>query len=194
MHPVVVPAGRMRGTPQPFVKMDELLLRPWQATDAAGIIDAYGDPAIQHWHGRSMTHDEALSWVTSWSEQWNAETGVSWAVVENDTLLGRMGFNHIDLRAGLGEAAYWVLPAARGRGVAPRALRAATDWMFREVGLHRIELLHSIRNEASCRVAVNAGYQLEGVKREHWLLADGWHDVHLHARVNVPGDGCDGRP
>ncbi len=123
MHPVVVPAGRLRGTPQPFVKMDELLLRPWQATDAAGIIDAYSDPAIQHWHGRSMTHDEALSWVTSWSEQWNAETGVSWAVVENDTLLGRMGFNHIDLRAGLGEAAYWVLPAAGTRRRSARAAR-----------------------------------------------------------------------
>jgi hypothetical protein len=37
---------------------------------------------------------------------------------------------------------------------------------------------------ASCRVAQKAGYLLEGTKREHWLFADGWHDVHLHARVS----------
>jgi ribosomal-protein-alanine N-acetyltransferase len=178
-----VPAGRLRDQEQPCLKVDELVLRPWQSTDAAGVVEAYSDSAIQKWHVRSMTEDEALGWVRSWSERWAAETGASWAIVENDTLLGRTGFNALDLTAGLGEAAYWVLPAARGREVAPRALRAATDWMFVEVGLHRIELLHSTANEASCRVARKAGYLLEGTKREHWLFADGWHDVHQHARV-----------
>ncbi len=27
----------------------------------------YADPTIQHWHGRSMTHDEAGDWITAWS-------------------------------------------------------------------------------------------------------------------------------
>ena len=179
----VVPAGRLCGQAQPCLRVDELVLRPWRSTDAAGVVEAYRDPAIQRWHVRSMTEDEALGWVRSWSERWAAETGASWAIVENDVLVGRTGFNALDLSAGLGEAAYWVLPAARGRGVAPRTLRAATAWMFAEVGLHRIELLHSAGNEASCRVAHKAGYLLEGTKREHWLFADGWHDVHLHARV-----------
>jgi RimJ/RimL family protein N-acetyltransferase len=101
-----------------------------------GVVEAYSDPAIQKWHVRSMTEDEALGWVTSWAERWAAETGASWAILENDTLVGRTGFNALDLTAGLGEAAYWVLPAARGREVAPRALRATTAWMFAEVGLH----------------------------------------------------------
>jgi ribosomal-protein-alanine N-acetyltransferase len=179
----VVPAGRLCGLVQPCLAVDELVLRPWRSTDVACVVDAYSDPAIQKWHARSMTEDEALSWVRSWSERWAGETGASWAIVENDIVLGRMGFNSLDLPAGLAEAAYWVLPRARGRQVAPRALLAATAWMFAEVGLHRIELLHSTRNEASCRVAHKAGYRLEGTKREHWLLSDGWHDVHLHARV-----------
>ncbi len=193
MHPVAVPAGRLRDLAQPSLTVDELLLRPWLTTDVAGIVDAYSDPAIQRWHTRTMTEDEALKWVTSWSEQWQAETGASWAIVQHGILLGRMGFNRIDLAGGLGEAAYWVLPAGRGRDLAPRALRAATAWLVGEVGLHRIELLHSTRNEASCRVALKAGYLLEGTKRQHWLFADGWHDVHLHARVNDDRDGAGGR-
>jgi RimJ/RimL family protein N-acetyltransferase len=188
----VVPAGGLCGHVQPCLTVDELVLRPWQSTDALGVVAAYSDPAIQKWHVRSMTADEALGWVRSWSGRWAAETGASWAIVENDTLLGRTGFNALDLTAGMAEAAYWVLPAARGRDVAPRALRAATAWMFAVVGLHRIELLHSTDNEASCRVAHKAGYQLEGTKREHWLLADGWHDVHLHARVRGGSDMIDG--
>ena len=55
--------------------------------------------------------------------------------------------------------------------------------MFGQVGLHRIELLHSTGNAASCRVAEKAGYVLEGTKRRQGLHADGWHDMHLHARL-----------
>jgi len=184
-----VAAGRLSSRAQPSLAVEELLLRPWRATDVAGVVEAYADPAIQRWHVRSMTEAEALSWVSSWSERWAEETGASWVVLENEALLGRTGFNALDLSAGHGEAAYWVLPRARGRGVATRALRAATDWMFSEVGLHRIELLHATGNGASCRVAQKAGYALEGTKRQHWRLADGWHDVHMHARL-----GKDGRP
>ncbi len=73
---------------------------------------------------------------------------------------------------------------ARGRGVATRALRAITDWMFTHVGLHRVYLEHSTRNEASCRVAAGAGFLAEGTKRSAGLHLDGWHDMHLYARVN----------
>jgi RimJ/RimL family protein N-acetyltransferase len=46
-----------------------------------------------------------------------------------------------------------------------------------------LELTHSTVNPVSCRVAVSAGYRLEGTKRRAGLHADGWHDMHLHARL-----------
>lgn len=49
--------------------------------------------------------------------------------------------------------------------------------------LHRLELAHSVRNPASCRVADKAGYRLEGTKRQEGRHADGWHDMHPHARL-----------
>ena len=56
-------------------------------------------------------------------------------------------------------------------------------WAFETLGLHRIEVDHSVENPASCRVATRAGFRLEGTKRGDALHADGWHDMHLHARV-----------
>jgi [ribosomal protein S5]-alanine N-acetyltransferase len=91
----------------------------------------------------------------------------------------------LDLAAGRGEAAFWVLPDARGRGVAVRALHAATAWMFGEAGFHRLELVHSTLNEASCRVAHWTGYRFEGTQRGQGLHEDGWHDMHLHARLTT---------
>ena len=49
--------------------------------------------------------------------------------------------------------------------------------------IHRLELLHAVRNETSCRVASRTGFALEGTKRKAVLHPDGWHDMHLHARV-----------
>ena len=90
---------------------------------------------------------------------------------------------------GAGEVSYWVLPAARGHRVATRAVCALSTWVFGQLGLHRMELTHSTKNPASCHVAGNAGYQLEGTMRREALHADGWHDMHLHARL--AGDQID---
>ncbi|WP_306490547.1 GNAT family N-acetyltransferase [Rhodococcus erythropolis] len=58
-----------------------------------------------------------------------------------------------------------------------------SEWAFREVGFHRLELEHSIHNPRSCRVATKAGFSEEGVRRGSARHADGWHDMHVHARL-----------
>jgi ribosomal-protein-alanine N-acetyltransferase len=55
--------------------------------------------------------------------------------------------------------------------------------MFTVVGLHRVQLDHSTGNNASCRVAAKAGFRFEGTRRGQALPEDGWHDMHMHARV-----------
>jgi RimJ/RimL family protein N-acetyltransferase len=180
-----VPAGRLSGIAQPSIAVDELLLRPWRESDVPDIVAAYRDPDIRRWHVRSMTDPEALAWLLSWADRWAAETGAGWAVEADGALVGRMGLSAVDLVEGDAAAGNWELPQARGRDIAPTALLALTEWMFTHVGLHRIHLEHSTRNEASCRVATKAQFALEGTMRSSVLHADGWHDMHLHARVNV---------
>jgi ribosomal-protein-alanine N-acetyltransferase len=181
--PPVIAVGGLRRHAQPVLAVGELVLRPWVPSDAPAVAEAYRDDGIQRWHVRSMTDDEALEQVRTWVQGWAAETSAGWAVTSGGELVGRVGFRVLDLVEGSGEAAYWVLPAARGRGVAGRALAAVTDWMFDHVGLHRMTLRHSTRNAASCRVAEKGGYGYEGTQVEEGLHTDGWHDMHLHARL-----------
>jgi RimJ/RimL family protein N-acetyltransferase len=130
-----------------------------------------------------MPREEALEWIASWPARWAAETGADWAVVDaGDAVLGRIGLRRLDLHDGVGEAAYWVLPHARGRGVAVLALDALARWAF-AAGLHRLELVHSTANAASCRAALKAGFAPEGTLRGQALHEDGRHDMHLHARL-----------
>lgn len=183
LRPPVVPAGRLAYSRQPELTVDELVLRPWRDADVRFLVEAYRDEAIQRWHVRSMNEADAAAWVLERTPRWTAETGVDWAVTEHGVPLGRVGLRRLDLAEGLGEAAYWVTPMARGRRIAPRALGAMTRWLFTEVGLHRIELAHSVANTASCRVAERSGYAYEGTMRRAVLHGDGWHDMHLHARL-----------
>jgi len=176
--------GSMSKRAQPVLHVDELTLRPWALRDVPALVTAYADPAIQHWHTRSMTAAEAEDWVQAANRSWTTETAANWAVTERGAVLGRMAVRSVDLAEGLAGIGYWVVPAARGHAVAPRSLVAVTAWALDELGLHRLELEHSTANEASCRVAQKADYLLESTKRSQALHRDGWHDVHLHTHLN----------
>ncbi|WP_185832422.1 GNAT family N-acetyltransferase [Streptomyces sp. WAC 04229] len=185
-HPVLA-AGTLSGTPQPTLPTgDGLLLRPWRDEDAPAVHAAFQDPLMHQWHVRSAdSEDEVRGWIADWRQGWERERNAQWAVVgaADDLLVGRVALRDMVFWDGLAEVAYWTTAAARGRGVAARASRALAAWALDEVGFQRLELTHAVANEASCRVAHKAGFAPEGVKRRAVLHPDGWHDMHLHARV-----------
>jgi len=130
------------------------------------------------------TQDEALEVIERWRQRWLAETGAHWAVTtqpEGDPA-GRIGLRAMDTQQGVAEAIYSTAPAFRGQGVAPAALEALASWAF-SVGFHRLFLRHSAANPASCRVAAKSGFAAEGTERSAELHTDGWHDMHMHARI-----------
>ena len=149
-------------------------------------MDAYQDEAIQRWHvQRADSLTETREWIAGWQGGWAAETGAHWAVVEAESniLLGRAALKHLKFADGTADVAYWTVPAARGKGVCPRAVDAMASWAFEAAGFHRLDLEHAMGNTASCRVAEKTGFAVEGVRRSAWLQADGRHDVHAHARL-----------
>ena len=178
----VLPPGRISDSVQPVLRTEWIVLRPWEDEDAATVVAAYADPDIERWHVRSMTTVEATDWIRAAEVAWREGRAASWAIQAAGGVVGRMTLK-LRLSHGLAEAAYWTLSTARGQGVASLALRTATRWGF-DIGLHRVELEHSTQNLPSCRVADRAGFPVEGTRRSAALHGDGWHDMHLHGRVN----------
>ncbi|MGW9428592.1 GNAT family N-acetyltransferase [Streptomyces decoyicus] len=183
-----IPAGTLSCTAQPSLPSQggELLLRPWEADDAPVLQRAFQDRTIQRWHVHHVTSpDEAQEWINAAHRSWQQEQDAQWAVTRTDDgeILGRVALRRMNLLHGFAECAYWVLPNARRSGVAPRAVARVTAWALDEAGFHRLEIAHSVNNEASCRVATKSGFVLEGTLRSAHLQQDGRHDTHLHARV-----------
>lgn len=183
MNEPVIPSGNFARRKQPVLEVDDLVLRHWVLTDVPVVVQAYQDPAIMHWHGKTMTIDVAKDWVLHWIARWQDESGAGWAIARGGEAIGQISLRRIDLDNGSGELSYWILPEGRGANVAPIALKELSAWAFGSAGFHRLELAHSVNNPASCRVAQKSGYPAEGVKRQQVHHADGWHDMHTHARL-----------
>ncbi|MEU7577608.1 GNAT family N-acetyltransferase [Streptomyces sp. NPDC041068] len=189
--PDVVAPGTLARGEQPVIPVPgDLVIRPWVLADAGAVYKAFQDPLLQRWHARvADSESEARGWIEEWRASWADEHNAYWAIAAagSDEVVGRIALKSVVLADGQAEVAYWTMPEARRRGVASRALTALAGWAFDEVGLHRLELTHSTANEASCRVALRNGFATEGTKRSAGPHEDGWHDMHLHARIK--GDG-----
>ncbi len=176
MEPVEIAAGRFQ-------------LRPWNKHDLDVIETALTDPEIGRWT-QAGSEGGPESWLARREQRWASGWGPSFAVMDAVTgeVFGHIALKNVDLDLRSAEIGYWTLPSARGLGVARHSLGAVTRWAFGALDLHRVELRHSVDNEASCAVARAGGYALEGVLREFLPdLAEGardtFQDAHLHARI-----------
>jgi RimJ/RimL family protein N-acetyltransferase len=154
-------------------------LRPWTFDDVPAIAAACADAEIARWLDlipQPYTDRDAREYVASSRQGWQHGESSNFAVrdAERDDVLGAIGIRWIDRRNGVGEAGYWVAPAARGRGVATRALCLVARWALTDVAARRLQLRADELNEPSKRVAENAGFRREGVLRSS----------HYNARQN----------
>jgi RimJ/RimL family protein N-acetyltransferase len=63
------------------------------------------------------------------------------------------------------EVGYWLVPAARGRGIGGTAVDLLVDWAFAALPLDRIEITTTPGNAAARALAGRLGFAEEGVMR-----------------------------
>jgi RimJ/RimL family protein N-acetyltransferase len=190
-----------------------LILRPWRAADIPALAAEMSRGYLLGgmWSGpdegslRTMLRGQAdrtgptderdaARWIASQDRGWRDSDRLCFAVLEADdvggcVLAGNVGLKNREETGRIGERetteiGYWTAVAARGRGIAPAAVRAVTDWVFdafAETDMRQIMLVHDVDNPASCRVAEKAGYpfqELSPANPPHWF-----EDGHIHMRL-----------
>ena len=158
----------MTPTVEPTATAKGLTLRPWRDSDVPVVVAAHRDAAMRRWLMRPIhDEDEARAWIADQEAGWADGTRPSWAVEEDGTVVGYFVIKAANppetLATGVG---YWTAAEARGKGVASRCVETATEWLFGGQDVmpaDEIELLHTVGNEGSCRVAQKCGYVLDSV-------------------------------
>lgn len=181
----------MSGMERVEIAAGKYQLRPWNLRDIEPARVALTDPDIQRWRLPRRPDDDTgwqdpNEWLKKRIGFWDEGRHACFIVMDAVTgdPLGDVSVQHIDLTLRSAEIGYWLMPHARGRGVATHAVNTATRWAFGALGVHRMTLGHAVGNPASCAVARRTGYALEGVMRGAFPLPDGgFHDEHLHSRL-----------
>jgi len=154
--------------PDPPLQDDALHLEPLTQAHVPELLTMTGDPDIVRFTRIPAGADEPFvsGWIARYENGWTEGSRAGFAIRSHEAaLLGFAAIIEVDLEHREGEIGYMVVPAARGRGIAPRAVELLTRWGFDELGLIRLELRINVQNTASERVAERTGYQRDGILR-----------------------------
>lgn len=75
----------------------------------------------------------------------------------------------------------FIFPAMRCKGLASDAAEAVIKSLFKEKGINRVYASHAVRNPAAGTVLRKIGMSYEGMSRESFYNASGYHDTHNYA-------------
>lgn len=143
-------------------------LRPWEPTWPA---DALERGAFNRRLRRQAT-------------EWRNDEGFSFLTFDkaDDTLVGGLGITNV--RRGVAQMAsigYWTGRPYVRRGYMTEAVRAALEFAFSQLGLHRIEAACIPANLASKGLLQKLGFRAEGEARNYLRINGQWRDHLLYA-------------
>ena len=140
-------------------------LRPPREDDLRAIERGIADPDVIRWIGPSGSATEVLELNRS---RWAEGTGATFSICDQkDACLGHVWVNLDHADSERGSVGYWLLPEARGKGLATRSVQLISWWARGDLGLARLSLTTQPSNEKSLRVAQRTGFVREGVLRSY---------------------------
>ncbi len=153
-----------------------------------GVMEALlGDPAVHRFTRVPVPVPDGFArrWFAAYAEARLTRSRELFAIVDSlgGEFLGLAMAPRIDQEERTAELGYVVAPAARGRGVATAALGLLTEWAFDQLDALRLELMISVENVASQRVAARCGYVREGVLRSLYVKQGLREDTQIWSRL-----------
>ncbi len=119
------------------------------------------------------TEEDADWWINHNIEATRAQDGrsVNWAIrrSSDDYLIGGIGFLGYKIgQSHTAELGYWLAKPFWGQNIMTEAVKAVTEYGFKELGLVRITANVFNFNERSAKVLQKSGYQYEATLRKHY--------------------------
>ena len=110
---------------------------------------------------------------------------------KDSTLIGVVGFMHVDRVNKKAELGYWIGKRYQGHGYATEALGIILHFGFLNLGLERVYAQTFSFNEGSKRLLEHIGFTLEGRLRKNTLLDEGFIDDYVYGLLKGEFDATD---
>lgn len=156
------------GGRQPTLPAERLELRPFVLEDAQRVRSLAGEFEVAD-TTLTIPHPypdgAAEEWIGTHRPAWQAGRRAIFAITEGDVVIGAIELHGIDGGQGRAELGFWVGLPFWNKGYCSEAARTIVGFAFRDLGLHRVQARHFVRNPASGRVLQKIGMREEGLFR-----------------------------
>ncbi|MFJ9444555.1 GNAT family N-acetyltransferase [Kitasatospora sp. NPDC101235] len=150
--------------PEHVITLDEVTLRRFDGEADLPEFFTVIEESLEHlrpWMPWVAEHSRARTaeFLAGRAERWESGRDFTYAIVLDGAIVGVCGlFRREDAPSDTREIGYWLHPAATGRGLVTRAVRAVVEQAFRLPGVECVEIVHDPANRASGAVPARLGF------------------------------------
>jgi RimJ/RimL family protein N-acetyltransferase len=162
-------------------------LRPPMPSDSRALVEMARESVettypFQAWCHQDFSLQDAKDWVNLSIETQELKTAYHFVIETSDEirLLGTLSLHSINEANAVGQLGYFVRESERGQGIAVEAAKRLIDFAFKDLKLHRLEILIATHNHNSERVAKKLGAEKEAVLKERLKWNDQFFDAALY--------------
>ncbi len=149
---------------------EALQLVPLRVSHAEAMYRWMCDPVVRDNVG--VRSEPSLERTRNWIEQATGDATVAPFAIELDGVhAGNVVLDRIDAHLGSCRLSIYVGEASvRGKGVGRTAVRKAVEHAFGQLGMNKVWLTVHVHNPAAIAAYVAAGFSVEGILRDEFLL------------------------
>jgi ribosomal-protein-serine acetyltransferase len=170
---------------RPFLKIDDHIGLHLARPELAGPVFQAIDENREHlrqwlpWVDSTRTMEDTKTFIAESMRQNSDGSRLTTFITMDGMVVGSLGVVHFLKDHRRCELGYWLRQDMQGRGIATRAASCFIEFLFKNKGQNRLEILVIPENQKSRLVAQRLGFQSEGVLRQALLLYGSFRDVEV---------------
>lgn len=158
------------------IKTERLILRKFTVDDYNDMFNNWASDENVTRFLTWLPHESpeaTMQLLEGWCNAYERNDAYNWAMEFEGQVIGNISVVRLSEKSEYAELGYCMSCEHWNKGLMTEAARAVIDFLFNEVGVHRVSIAHAVKNPASGRVAQKCGLTYEGTRRECFKSSTG---------------------
>ncbi len=175
----------MTSHPPTEITFETFILRKLKKTDASSITKHIIPDIVRYTANIPYPYTEknAQAFIKLSLKKEQQQRALVYGIEINNEIVGICSIDSIDNINRKGILGYWLAKEHWGKKITSQAAKKILEIAFNSFNLHRIEVEHFSENISSQKIIQKLGFQLEGVKRDHFFRENHWHNSLIYSII-----------